>query len=54
VETVRRLQLGQREVSEGCLPNSPHKLHPRLTKGSAVHQQLGPEGWVLEDPTGRK
>jgi len=27
---------------------------PRSTKGSAVHQQFGPEGWILADPTGRE
>jgi len=54
VETVCRLQTDQREVSEGCLPNASHKLHPRSTKGSAVHQQIGPEGWVVADPTGKK
>jgi len=54
VETVCRLQTDQREVSEGCLPNAPHKLHPRSNKGSAVHQQFGPEGWILADPTGKK
>jgi len=41
----------KREVSEGCLPNAPHKLHARPTKGSAVHQQFAPEGWILADPT---
>jgi len=54
VETVCRLQTDQREVSEGCLPNAPHKLHPRSTKGSAVHQQFGLEGWILADPIGRE
>jgi len=53
VQTVCRLQTDKREVSEGCLPNAPHKLHPRSTKVRAVHQQLGPEGWVLADPTGK-
>jgi len=54
VETVCRLQADQREVSEGCLPNAPHKIHPGSTKGSAVHQQFGPEGWILANPTGRE
>jgi len=33
-------------VCKGCSYNAPHQLHPRSTKGSAVHQQLGPEGWI--------
>jgi len=45
---------GDCEVSEGCLPNAPHKLHPRSTKESELHQQFGPDGWILADPTGRK
>jgi len=44
VETLCRLQTDQRVVSEGCPLNAPHKLHPRSTKGSAVHQQFGKEG----------
>jgi len=40
---VCRLQTDQCEVSEGCLPIAPHKLHPRSTKGSAIHQQFGPD-----------
>jgi len=49
-----RLCVDFRHVSEGCLPNAPHKLHPGSTKGSAVHHQFGREGWILADPTGRE
>jgi len=34
--------------------NAPHKQHPRSTKGSAIHEQFGPEGWILANPTVRK
>jgi len=29
VKSVCRLHTDQYEVSEGCVPNAPHKLHPR-------------------------
>jgi len=51
METVRRLEANQPQVDKGCLPDSPIKLYSRPTEGSTVHQQLGPKGWVLANPT---
>jgi len=50
VKTVHRLQANQRQVGA----NAPNKLYSRPTEGSTVHKQLGPEGWVLGNPTEKK